>query len=141
MRAMGKTATTAQIARARTRQWRTALDAEKARQDERIQNALHAVLVNSAARDKASAELADAHAAHADAIRTAEASTSAAIRALKSEGLTVAEIAALTALAPGEVRRALKTSEPIKPGEPTPASTDPSTARVQLVADHQQAAG
>jgi hypothetical protein len=118
---MAKTATAGQQARAKVRELRTRQAAQRAEQDRRIEASIELVLTSQRELAEAKAALAAAQDSHAKALRAADGVTAKAARALKDEGLSPADIAALTGLTLADVRRASRT-EPTSSG---PASGAP----------------
>lgn len=119
---MGTKATADQEARQRLRELRTRQDKDRAEQDERIRAAVASVVASGRRVTAADAALAQAQQDHGDAVAAAGRETAGAVRALRQEGLTVADIAQLTGLSAGEIRRVPKSDGGVAAAAPAAAA-------------------
>ena len=128
---MGKVANAAVAARARAQERLAALHVERAARDQRIEDAAAAVFAEidgkAAAEERralavaaALRAIADAERAEREAVTAADQRIAGCVVALKVEGLTVAQIAALVSVPSSEVRRLLRVPVPGDPGDGDP---------------------
>lgn len=128
---MGKVANAAVAARARAQERLAALHVERAARDQRIEDAAAAVFAEidgkAAAQERrtlavaaALRAIADAERAEREAVTAADQRIAGCVVALKAEGLTVAQIAALVSMPSSEVRRLLRVPVPGDPGDGDP---------------------
>ncbi len=128
---MGKVANAAVAARARAQERLAALHVERAARDQRIEDAAAAVFAEidgkAAAEERralavaaAQRAIADAEQAEREAVTAADQRIAGCVVALKAEGLTVAQIAALVSMPASEVRRLLRVPVPGDPGDGDP---------------------